>query len=81
VHLKWNKKRRYGCRIHFGESSDGATEPLEASFFSCPAVAHKDVERFWKWFLEADDIPKQDFLEELERDDNPTNAFERVSQK
>lgn len=36
-----------------------------------PRISDEEARLSWKWLLAAHDIPKQDFLKEFERDDNP----------
>jgi hypothetical protein len=39
------------------------------------------AELFWEWFLEASEISKHDFLKELDVDNNPANAIDRLFAK
>jgi hypothetical protein len=52
------------------------TETIE-SWYSQPA-GEKEIDRFAYWFLRVYGIPKQDYLKEMERDNNPTNALPRL---
>jgi hypothetical protein len=47
------------------------------SRYSQPAGEEK-IDPFSYWFLQEYGIPKQDYLKEMERDNNPTNALTRL---
>ena len=52
------------------------TEKLE-SWYSQPA-GEEEIDPFAYWFLQVYGIPKQVYLQEMERDNKPTNALARL---